>query len=139
MAGLKTSRICTTDARGEATDGDRVEADGRVFAVQEDDDEILAIHGTEVLAQQRGGLLGTMETGGRGGEGGLAYQGHTVDRDAVRAAALACTVAARCGWGVAVRWRGWKQLELCHSETLPGVGRWAEAQRLWRRYALPLQ
>ena len=100
---------------------------------------MLAVHGTEVLPQQLGGLLGATETWRRGGDGGLAYQGHTVDRDAVGTAAIACTIAPLYGWGVAVCWRGGKQLELCHSETLPWVGRWARRPTPACRYALPLQ
>jgi hypothetical protein len=110
-----------------------------MFAVQQDDHEVLAIDGTKVLAQQRGGLLGTTETWRRGGDGALAHQGHAVDRDVIGAAAMVCRVARLGGCSVAVRWRGWKQLELCHRNILPWVGRWAGAQRLVRRYALPLQ
>jgi hypothetical protein len=75
---------------------------------------VLAIHCTEVLAQQLGGLLGATSPWRRSGDGGPAYQGHPVDRYLVGAAAMACKVAPLGGWSVAVRWRGWKQLELCY-------------------------
>ena len=45
--------------RRQAPDGDGIDPDGGVFAVQQDDHEVLAVHRAEVLSQQLRGILGT--------------------------------------------------------------------------------
>jgi len=62
------------DARSEAADRDRVEADGRVFAVQQDDDEMLAVYRTQILPQERGGVHGTPEARRRSWERRLPHE-----------------------------------------------------------------
>src|SRR2546428_11851115 len=47
--------------RRQASDGDGVDPNRGVFAVQEEDHEVLAIHWAEVLPQQLSGLLGAAQ------------------------------------------------------------------------------
>ena len=87
------------DTRRQAADGDGIDPDGRVFAVQQDDHEMFAVHGAEVLPEQRGGVCGAPEARGWGRDGRLTDQGDTVHGDAVGTGTVVCSVTHRLAGG----------------------------------------
>ena len=71
-------------AGGQRPNRHRVDADDFVFLVQHGHQEVFAVHGTKVLAEEERGIPGTADLGLLDGDSVFADQGHAVDGDSIR-------------------------------------------------------